>query len=99
MDENDLIQDNSYFTEHYETIKQGYKTSRFLNKFEKTKVLSERAQQLANGSISFIKNPEKYGSVYNIALEELIQKKIPFIIERPYSDTFEYWKLEDLELI
>ena len=31
---------------------------------------------------------------------ELKEKKIPFIIRRPLPDnTFEYWKLQDLELI
>jgi len=99
MDENGLIIDNLYFMENYDELKKEYKTSRFINKFEKTKIISERAQQLANGSISFLKNPETYGSVYNIALEELNQKKIPFIIRRPISNTYEYWKLEDLEII
>ena len=27
------------------------------------------------------------------------QKKIPFILKRPIANTFEYWKLEDLEII
>ena len=31
---------------------------------------------------------------------ELKEKKIPFIIRRPLPDnSFEYWKLQDLELI
>ena len=65
---------------------------------EKTKIISERSQQLANGSISFLKNPETYNSVQEIALEELKQKKIPFIIERPIPNGSEYWKLEDCTL-
>ena len=27
---------------------------------------------------------------------EFNEKKIPFIIKRPYGNTFEYWKLNDL---
>ena len=97
--QNNLEDIYNIFKENYDELKKKYKTSRFINKFEKTKIISERAQQLANGSISFLKNPETYGSVYNIALEELNQKKIPFIIRRPISNTYEYWKLEDLEII
>jgi len=35
-----------------------------------------------------------------IAKIELKQKKLPFIIQRPLpNNTFEYWKLEDLEIL
>ena len=70
-----------------------------LNKYEKTAVISERAQQLANGSESLLKNPDSYNTVYEIALEELRQNKIPFIIQRPLSNGSEYWKLEDLKVL
>lgn len=86
------------FYKNYEDMKNRYITQPKLNKYEKTKIISERAQQLANGSISFLKNPETYNSVQEIALEELKQKKIPFIIERPIPNGVEYWKLEDCEL-
>ena len=69
-----------------------------MNKYEKTKILSERAQQLANGSVSFLKNPKDYSSVYEIAIQELNQKKIPFILGRPVPNGMEYWKLEDFNL-
>ena len=37
---------------------------------------------------------------YNIALLELEQKKIPFIIQRPMPNGgSEYWKVSDLEII
>ena len=32
-------------------------------------------------------------------LEELRQNKIPFIIRRPISNHYEYWKLEDLKIV
>jgi len=83
------------FYANYDDMKKNYITLPKLNKYEKTKIISERAQQLANGSISFLKNPETYSSVQEIALEELKQKKIPFIIERPIPNGVEYWKLED----
>jgi DNA-directed RNA polymerases I, II, and III subunit RPABC2 len=94
-----LIEDLSSFNTNYEKLKKKNITRPVLNKFEKTKIISERTQQLANGSFSFLKNPESYESIYEIAMEELRQKKIPFIIKRPISNTFEYWKLEDLEYL
>jgi len=86
------------FYKNYDTLKATYITNPKLNKYEKTKIISERAQQLANGSISFLKNPETYSNVLDIAVEELNQKKIPNIIERPVPNGFEYWKLEDCTL-
>ena len=92
-------EDLNTFNTNYEKNKKNYITSPFLNKYEKTKIISERTQQLANGSISFLKNPESYSSIFEIALEELKQKKIPFIIKRPIANSFEYWKLEDLNIL
>ena len=83
------------FYANYDSVKKDYITNPKLNKYEKTNIISERAQQLANGGISFLKNPESYNNVHEIAIEELKQKKIPFIIKRPVPNGFEYWKLED----
>lgn len=94
-----LMEDLSSFMMNYEKFKKTYKSQPVLNKFEKTKIISERSQQLANGSISFLKNPESYSSIYEIAIEELRQKKIPFILKRPIANSFEYWKLEDLQIM
>ena len=77
-------------------MKKNYKSSKYLTKYEKTKILSERCQQLSNNSITYLKD-SKLENIYEIAHEELKQKLIPFIIKRPISNTFEYWKLEDLE--
>ena len=100
-DQNHILQieDLSTFVTNYEEMKKKYKTRPYLTKYEKTAIISERSQQLANGSESLLKNPEAYSTVYEIALEELRQKKIPFIIERPTSNLSEYWKLEDLMIL
>ena len=92
-------EDFNNFNTNYEKLKKDYITSHFLNKYEKTRVISERAQQLANGAIPLLKNPKSYSSVYEIAMEELKQKKIPFISKRPISNGYEYWKLEDLKFL
>ena len=67
-----------------------------LTKYEKTRVISERASQIENGATVLIHNSNGLGNSYQIAIEELNQKKIPFIIKRPYNNTYEYIKLNDL---
>ena len=99
IDQDLLTEDLSSFIMNYDKMKEDNISPPILNKFEKTRIISERAQQLANGSFSLLKNASSYTSIYEIALEELRQKKIPFIIKRPIANSFEYWKLEDLEII
>lgn len=93
-----VIEDLNKFYEDYEELKKTYITKPTLNKYEKTKIISERAQQIADGGISFLKNPDVYNSVLEIATQELMQKKIPFILRRPIPNGYEYWKLEDCAL-
>jgi DNA-directed RNA polymerase subunit K/omega len=93
------IEDFHTFNINYEETKKTYKTRPYLDKYEKTAVISERAQQLANGGQPLLKNPESYNTVYEIALEELRQKKIPYIIHRPSANGSEYWKLADLKIL
>ena len=95
----EIIDDSLVFVKDYEKLKEHNITQPYLTKFEKSKVISERAQQLSNGSKALLKNPSAYHSVYEIALEELKQKKVPFIIKRPVSNGYEYWKLEDLQIL
>lgn len=73
-----------------------YKTDPYLTKYEKCKVLSERANQINYGSPVFIDGSERFSNAYDIAVQELNEKRIPFIIKRPYGNGFEYWKLNDL---
>jgi DNA-directed RNA polymerase I, II, and III subunit RPABC2 len=69
----------------------------FLTMYEKTKVLSLRASQLARGAPAYIDVPEYLADVYEIAKAELEAKRLPFILKRPLPDgTFEYWRLADL---
>jgi len=67
-----------------------------LTKYEKTRVLGERASQIENGTNILISNPGRFNNSYQIAEEELRLKKIPFIIKRPYNNGYEYLKLSDL---
>ena len=77
-----------------------HKTLPFLTKYEKTRVLGERATQLNAGAMAMIEVDADMIDGYVIALKEFEQKKIPFIIKRPLPNgAVEYWKLEDLEVI
>ena len=81
---------------NYKKKLKSYQTTPTLTKYEKTKVLSERANQINYGSNILIENSERYTNAYDIAVAELNEKKIPFIIKRPYGNHYEYWKLKDL---
>ena len=67
-----------------------HKTLPYLSKYERTRVLGQRAKQINAGAKSFIAVPDM----------ELLQKRIPFIIQRPlHGGVTEYWKLRDLEIL
>ena len=92
--------DSEEFYKNYEKNRKNFKTSPVLSKYEKTRIISERVQQLSNGGVPFISNPESYNTVYDIALKELSMKKLPFIIKRTINgSSFELWKLEDLKIL
>jgi DNA-directed RNA polymerase I, II, and III subunit RPABC2 len=77
-----------------------HRTLPFLTKYEKARVLGERAKQLNSGAKPFVAIDETIIDGYLIALKELQEKKIPFIIRRPLPNgVSEYWKLKDLEMI
>ena len=77
-----------------------HRTLPFLTKYEKTRILGQRAKQIDTGAKSFIKVENNVLDGYLIAQAELEQKKIPFIIKRPLPNGgFEYWNISDLELI
>ena len=91
------IEDSNKFYKIYNKEKSSI--TNILNKYERTKVIFERYQMIANGSDPFIKNPEKYDNIYDIVLEELKHKKIPFIVKRSINGKYEYLKLEDFVIL
>jgi len=77
-----------------------HRTLPFITKFELTKIIGLRAKQLDEGAQALVVISREIISGYNIALMEIQQKKIPFIIRRPIPNGgSEYWKVADLELI
>jgi DNA-directed RNA polymerase I, II, and III subunit RPABC2 len=77
-----------------------HRTIPYLTKYEKARILGQRAKQIETGAKPFVKVPENIIDGYLIAEFELREKKIPFIIKRPIpGGAFEYWNVEDLENI
>jgi len=77
-----------------------HKTIPLLTKYEKTKILGMRVKQLNSGANPYLTINEKIIDNYLIAQMELEQKKLPFIIQRPLpNNNFEYWKLQDLDIL
>jgi DNA-directed RNA polymerase subunit K/omega len=77
-----------------------HRTLPYLTKYEKARILGQRAKQIETGAKPFVKVPENIVDSYIIAELELREKKIPFIIKRPIpGGAFEYWNLRDLEII
>jgi len=72
----------------------------FITKYERARVLGERAKQLSMGAKPMIEVGPDVIDGYLIALSEYEQKRIPFIIKRPLPNGgCEYWKFKDLETI
>ena len=77
-----------------------HRTIPYLTKYERTRILGQRAKQIDAGATAFVKVPENVIEGYLIALLELEQKRIPFIIRRPLPNGgSEYWNVKDLENI
>lgn len=77
-----------------------HRTIPILTKYEKTRIIGIRLKQLNNGAEPYISVAEDIIDNNFIAEKELKLKKIPFIIQRPIANnTFEYWRIEDLEIL
>ena len=77
-----------------------HQTLPFVTRYEKARILGERAKQLNAGARSFVEVDENVIDGYLIALKEFEEKQIPFIIKRPLPNGgCEYWKLRDLEIL
>jgi DNA-directed RNA polymerase I, II, and III subunit RPABC2 len=77
-----------------------HRTVPFITKYEKAKILGERAKQINAGATPFIEVNQEIIDGYLIALAEFEQKKVPMIIRRPLPNgQSEYWRLDDLEFL
>lgn len=99
LPDNDEIDYDELFADDDFKMKKTERLSKpILFKYEKVRLLSTRAKQLAQGAKPMIKNIVGL-SPKEIALLELKNKVIPLIIERPVPNSgVERWKLSELEI-
>jgi len=77
-----------------------HRTIPIMTKYERTRILGQRTKQLNEGAKPMIKVNSTVIDGYLIALKELEQKRIPFIIRRPLPNGgSEYWRVQDLEIL
>lgn len=77
-----------------------HKTLPFVTRYEKARILGERAKQINAGAKPFVEVGDNMIDGYLIALKEFEEKKIPFIVKRPLpGGGIEYWKFRDLEVL
>ena len=77
-----------------------HKTIPFITRYEKARILGERAKQINSGAKPFVDLEPNVIDGYVIAMKEFEEKKIPFIIKRPLPNGgVEYWRFEDLEVL
>lgn len=87
--------------ETFQDIMENYNPSlntsmNVLTKFERSKIIGTRMEQLARGAIPFV-NVRGLTSIKQIALKELEEKKTPFIVARTMpGGNKEYYKLSDM---
>ena len=72
-------------------------TSRFLTKFERAKILGERAIQISNGAKVMVEVDKGVWDPMIIAEKELREKKINYVVRRYLPDgNYEDWNLNEL---
>lgn len=77
-----------------------HRTIPILTKYERTRILGQRAAQLNSGAQPLVPVPTGVLQGHVIAALELKAKKLPFIIRRPLPNRgSEYWHVSDLELL
>lgn len=82
-----------------------YRSMSFMTKYEFNELISLRTLHLAKGAPPMIDIEDDYKTKTNmdlrkIALQELKDKKLPYIIKRVMPNgKIEYWNVDDLDLI
>ena len=97
-------EDNTFKLLTYKNVlenikKNPKKTIPLLTKFERARIVGVRLQQLAYGAKPRV-DTTNLKSINEIVEQELIQRKIPFIIRRTLPNgVYEDWKLEEFESV
>ena len=81
---------------NYDKLKKTNRSKPIMSKYERTKIIGVRAQQISQGSVPLVEVPKHLSSTLDIATYELKLRKTPFIVKRNVGRNIEYWKVEDL---
>ena len=100
IDEIEHIDDIEDFRQTYDKMisDKTRRTIPFLTRFEKARIVGKRAEQLSKGApplvdVGNLENP------VDIALKELKERKIPYIIRRALPNgVIEDWRVEELRI-
>lgn len=72
-------------------------TKNILSKYEKTKIIGMRMEQLARNSAPYVTVEPGNFNPLKIAEQELMERKIPFMVSRKLPNGIvEYWRLCDM---
>lgn len=78
-------------------------SKKIMTKYEFDKIISTRATELSLNSIPFIKIDKPIKSnmeLRKVAIKELLENKLPYIIKRPLPNSkFEFVRIRDLDLV
>ena len=104
VDDIDQEDDFTCITDHnqfYDNLVSTEKnTAPIMTKYEKARILGERANQISNGAKPLVKVPNNIKSELDIAKLELIERKLPFIIRRWLPNgKYEDWRIEEMIII
>lgn len=91
-----LVQDFDDIMKGYDPSK--YTTRNVMTKYEKTKVIGMRLEQLARGAATLV-DIDKHGckSIRDVVMKELEEKKLPFVIVRTLPNgKQEHWRVCDM---
>ena len=98
----DIILDEQ--TSDYTNVYDSYNiknniTSNKMTKYEYTKILGMRAQQITMGSNPLITITPDMKNAVEVAEEELRQRKTPFFVAREINKNhIDLWRIEDMEI-
>jgi len=91
----ELLSVNNTYSNYYNNKR---KTRPYITKFEKTKLIGFRIQQISNGANPMVTVKENETNIKNIVLREFHEKKIPLMIRRHLTDgTYEDWRVVDFK--
>ena len=94
-----VFHDSKEILQNYEKMKKLNISKPVMSKYERTKIIGIRAQQISQGSVPLVEVPKHLVNTLDIATYELKMRKTPFIIKRNVGNTVEYWKVEDLNIV